>query len=306
MRIGSVTITIAAALVSTYATLAASPEARVVPFSSPEAGQIIVQVYVDGLGPRRFLLDTGSSRTAISERLAREAALPTVAQTTFVTPTGTSLRPMVRLTNLHVGSARVAAVLAPTLSEADVRRLGTDVVGLLGQDFLAQFHYTIDYLGSRLIWHDDDGFDVNGVSEATVRPQRGRVRLWLRPSAGRFLVDLPQVHHEARAAARFVPDSGSDGLVLFSRDRTNQFLADTVAERGQLVSFAGLFGQRVARLVVLRHVQVGEATLRNLPAAVIVDADRGPDAPEDGLLPLSLFASVTFNPRAGYLDVEPR
>src|SRR5262249_2392138 len=144
-----------------------------------------VSVYVDGLGPQRFLLDTGSSRTTISEELARRAALAPVAQTTFVTPTGTSLRPVVRLTNLQVGSARAATLLAPTLSGADVRQLGMDVVGLLGQDFLARFHYTIDYLGSRLIWHD-------GSEKEDVRPDRRRVRLWLRPSEGRFLVDLPQ------------------------------------------------------------------------------------------------------------------
>jgi len=308
--------------------------AAVVPFTSMPEGQIIVPLYIDGAGPLRFLVDTGSSRSAIGEAEAARLALPLVAQTELVTATGSEMRPVARLTNLTVGRARAQALLAPTLSDASVRRLGPGVVGVLGQDFLSRFNYTIDYRHNRLVWHDeepvgdeadrnvdqrDQGQDhserqnqdqgqVQGQGQGQGQRQESRlVRLALRESEGRFLIDLPQNAGE-RAPARFVPDSAADGLVLFNRPGTNQLLSDTAAERGQLVT---LGGARAGRLVVLKRLLIGAAAVWNQPAIVLIDdADGNPGAPEapegDGLLPLSLFASVTFNNRDGYLLVEPR
>ena len=57
--------------------------------------------------------------------------------------------------------------------------LGRDVDGVLGQDFLARFAFTIDYRRSRVVWHAAD-FVPSGV------------RLMLIPTQGRWLVELPQ------------------------------------------------------------------------------------------------------------------
>lgn len=289
--------------------------ATVVPFTSIQDGQIVVPLYVDEVGPLRFLLDTGSSRSAISETLAATLGLQLVAQTELVSSTGSgsTMRAVARVTNLRLGRARAQALLAPTLSKEAVRRLGPGVVGVLGQDFLSRFNYTIDYRHERIIWHDEEaeGGDVRRAADAAnadgVTAAAGRVRLVLRASEGRFLIELPQGDGDG-APASFVPDSAADGVVLFGRATTNQLLADTSAERGQLVS---LEGNRAGRLVVLKHLRIGAAALFNQPAIVIVEGDRDADAPEgapegDGLLPLSLFASVTFNNRDGYVLIEPR
>jgi predicted aspartyl protease len=293
---------------TTYAAGSAKTDARartatVVPFRSIQDGQIIVPLYVDEAGPLQFLLDTGSSRSAISETLATRLSMPLVSQTKLVTSTGSTMRPVARLINIRVGRARAQAILAPTLSDDAVRRLGADVVGVLGQDFLSRFNYTIDYRHDRLIWHDEEASGDEARQAEDASSTARQVRLTLRPSEGRFLVDLPQGEGDG-APASFVPDSAADGFVLFGRATTNQLLAETSADRGRLVT---LDGNRVGRLVVLKRVQVGVAALFNQPAIVIVEADRTPDAPEgDGLLPLSVFASVTFNNRDGYVLIEPR
>jgi predicted aspartyl protease len=276
---------------------AAAATAPVVPFTTVLAGQIVVPLYVDDVGPLRFLLDTGSSGSAISEALAAKLGVPLVAKTELLTVTGTSIRPVVRLTNVRLGRAQAQTLLAPTLSAEALRQVGPGVVGILGQDFLSRFTYTLDYRNSRLVWHEDGELPVDDAENPK------RVRLALRPSEGRFLVDLPQ-GEAGSPPASFVPDSGADGLILFGRATTSRLLAETAAQHGNLIALAG---DRAARQVVLKRLRIGAATLWNQPALVMIDADRLPGMPDgDGLLPLSVFATVTFNNRDGYLLVEPR
>ena len=63
-------------------------------------------------------------------------------------------------------------------------------------------------------------------------------------------------------------------------------------------------GQRVVRRVVVEALQVGNARLGD-HEGLLVEAPE-PDLMGDGLLPLHLFASVTFNGPAGYVTIEPR
>jgi predicted aspartyl protease len=278
---------------STCSTGASSPvTASVVPFEWRQESRIVVPLYLDGTGPWRFLVDTGSSRSAISEALAAKIGMPLVAQTALATDGRTSMRPVARLTNLAVGCARAQALLAPTLSPADVRQLGAGIVGVLGQDFLSRFSYTLDYRANLLVWDlAEDGRD-----EAPVRDAR-RVRLPLREEEdGRFVVDL--------SGTRFVPASAVDGIVLFAGAGTNRFLANAAAQPGDLVP---LDNRRAARLVMLKRLQIGAAALWDVPAVVMFGPDGTEGVPDgDGLLPLSLFARVTFNPRQGYVEIEPR
>jgi hypothetical protein len=54
-------------------------------------------------------------------------------------------------------------------------------------------------------------------------------------------------------------------------------------------------GQRV-RTMMLRELRLGSLTIRDQPVAV-VPRDANDEAEGDGLLPLHLFASVSFNAR---------
>ena len=86
------------------AAVGAAP-ARFVAFSLDEHGAIVVPVFIDGAGPFSFLLDTGSSRSAIGDDLAARLAAPAVARTLVVTAAGTAMRPVVRLGSVSLGSA---------------------------------------------------------------------------------------------------------------------------------------------------------------------------------------------------------
>lgn len=90
-----------------------------------------------------------------------------------------------------------------------------------------------------------------------------------------------------------VPDSGANGFVMFSRNGRTRVALDGMA---RTISIHSLSGRRDVSTMMVRELQVGNVIFRNQPVAVIardeVDALEG-----DGLLPLHLFASVSFNAR---------
>ena len=163
---------------------------------------------------------------------------------------------------------------------------GTPIDGLIGQDVLAGLIYTIDYRRRRLIWHTAAEADVAGT------------RLPLELHEGRFLVSLAQ-KSGACGALRLIPDSGTDGLVLFSRP--GRALPD-FALRGT-AGLSTLSGARLVRSVVVDDLDVGDVRLRN-QWAVILDRGEPHAALGDGLLPLHWFERVTFNGPGRYLILQ--
>jgi predicted aspartyl protease len=249
-------------------------------------GGVVVPVMLNDAGPFRFLLDTGSSRTAVSASAVRGLGVRAVASTTVVTPTGTARRPLVPFTHVRVGTAAPAGVLAMVVADGDVLR-GRQVDGLIGQDVLARLAFTIDYRDRRLIWQ----------SLAAVDDMPGE-RLMFDYEGGRPIVSLPQP--SASAPLRFVLDSGAGTIVLFPRPGRPQ--PDlTPLEIGRLRSVTG---EQVVRRVRVDALVVGR--LRLLDAEAIVVPQTASDVLGDGLLPLHLFDRVTFDGPRRQLILERR
>ena len=61
-------------------------------------------------GPYRFILDTGSSHTAINQTLASTLGAVPVARAPVATSVGSTLVPVVRLSDVEVESARVESL----------------------------------------------------------------------------------------------------------------------------------------------------------------------------------------------------
>ena len=270
------------------ANLAGAASARasdVVPFSLDSDGGIVVSVGVTGsrgTGQFQFLLDTGSNGSVVSDEVIAHVSAPVVAKASMTTAAGSEMLPIASIARLSLGSQHRDGFMATVLPKARLGKLR--VKGVLGQDFLASLNYTIDYKRTQLSWdttqpHGDDAG-----------------KLILRESQGRLLVELPQGRD---VIARFVPDSGAAGLVVFDRHVAGSPAVPLRPALG-LISLTTLTGQRDVRTAIISRLQVGAAQLFDAPAVVV---DRpGPDAPDgDGLLPLSFFASVTFNAQERYL-----
>jgi hypothetical protein len=277
-------ITFATVLLCAMPAVAVAAGHSATPFDLLEDGSIVVPVTIGGTGPYRFVLDTGSSRTVISTRLWKALRLPVVATTVMVTPAGRGAAYIVRLEGLAV-DGRPGVNVSAAVMAADRYADGQQVDGLIGQDLLAAVVYTIDYRGRTVFWH----------APGETLPGR---RLPLNVRDNRLLVSLAQHDGDPRPL-RLVPDSGSDGVVLFSHAQDKLRL--TQLEVGVLT---GLSGSRLARRVQIDGLVVGKTVLLN-PLAVVVDSSEPIEMMGDGLLPLHLFSRVTFNVAEGYLIVEP-
>lgn len=237
-----------------------------VPLTIDENGGVIVDVRVNGAGPFKFMVDTGSARSAVDEALARELGTPVVAKSEVVTSAGSELRLVARLASVAIGARsemHVNGILAPILPAARLAVLGRGVRGVLGQDFLSAFNYTLDYRFAYLTWDAPLGCEGPGVVPMAAQE-------------GRFVMAL-----EAAGPLRLVPDSGADALVLFGA-RT--------ALRPGVRTVRDLLGARPARMTTIPRLRLGAVTMRDLDAFVIDRAEPG----VDGLMPLHRFASVSF------------
>jgi predicted aspartyl protease len=229
------------------------------------------------------VIDTGSSRTVISTRLWRALRLPVVAKTVMVTPAGRDEAYVVRLIGLAIG-ARPEVTVTAAVMPADRYAGGQQVDGLIGQDVLSTVIYTLDYGQRAIEWH------------SPADSLRG-VRLALDVRGLRVLVSLPQRDGDPQPLS-LIPDSGSDGLVLFAH--AQEKLRLTELDVGVLSS---LSGATLARRVQLERLVVGQARLQN-PLAVVIDSGEPRDLMGDGLLPLHVFSRVTFNVADGFLIVQ--
>jgi predicted aspartyl protease len=245
-------------------------------------GGVIVPVTIDGRGPFRFLLDTGSSHSAVSAALAADLALRPVARTLVTTPVGETWRAVVRVRSLALGSLFVAEI-QPSVFDGQPLAGGLPVGGVLGQDVLAGLTYTLDYPRRMLSWGGQPSRDET------------RVRLPLEWDAGCPIVKSAPAR--GGRALRLIPDSGASHVVLF--DQGDGALPPH-QDAGTSVGVGALDAERAGRAVLIPALRIGEIVLRNQRGAVI-DAD---GRRVDGVLPLHAFSRVTIDGPGGYLIIE--
>ena len=261
----------------------ASGRSRQLPFDLQDGADIVVPVMVDGRGPFRFLLDTGSSRTVLSSTLAESLGVVPIARTVLLTPSGRAGHPIGVVRRVEVGAAPPTNVLAMIVPDANLPQ-GRRVDGIVGQDVLAALTYTIDYVNRHIVWHVAPPPNLVGERLRLLRSDRG------------VLVTLPQ---PTTGDLHFVPDSGADGWVLFGATGQQLLVTRPLGS----ASLRTVAGEHAARGVLIDELIVGAMRFRDQPA-VLVDRDPHDRSLGDGLLPLHLFARVTFNPREQQLIVE--
>ena len=122
----------------------------------------------------------------------------------------------------------------------------------------------------------------------------------LKEADGRWLVGLQQ--RSGGPPAVFVPDSGASMLTLFDHGTPLALRARRLDAAASLATMNAELDVPMARV---DRLDVGTIALHDQRA---IGADRrAADAPEgDGLLPLSRFASVTFDPLSRSLRVRER
>ncbi len=227
------------------------------PFETSRHGEIVVPAMVNGAGPFRFLIDSGSSHSAISEEVARAARAPAVARTVVTSPIGENLRLVVRIERLEIGPLSASGVLASV-----IRPNGIDtargIQGLIGQDVLAAHRYTIDFRKHGIVWHAD-----------RPGPSSRQSTFELRLTDGRFPAALPKAIASSPAPTGGRPESGEHApgsSKTASVERVSGAswpLVPMVAGlAGLMVLLAALLGFRVLNQAPGRHASQRSETAR--------------------------------------------
>ncbi|MGA1982548.1 MAG: retropepsin-like aspartic protease [Acidobacteriaceae bacterium] len=230
---------------------------------------VVDGVFLNGHGPYRFLLDTGSQSNQVDSGLARKLGLAATLQLDLETPSGESTVHGGRVSKVALGPMEASDQEFMFTRFDDLSTLSPDIRGILGQEFLAHFDYTLDFQHHRLIF---GGPPAAGV-QTNVRLIFGRMAV---PTS---LGDL-------------VLDSGAEMLFLFH--------ASSHPASGQVM---GATGAKVdVSYETAPEVRIGDRRYR--PARAEYHAV--PAAEEAGLLPANLFHAIFISNSKQYVVFDPQ
>lgn len=233
-----------------------------------EGHPVVEGVYVNGHGPYRFLLDTGTTANHLDPKLAQSIGLAPTLRRELVSLTGVTYAPgadgiEVDLDSVHAGGQRFL------FTGVDViRQLAPGVQGVLGQAFLTDFDYLLDLKGKRIDF---------GKRE----PQATEIRTPFRMAEGRAVVPT--------SLGGLVVDSGTHWVTLFG--------VKAASATEELITMSGSMNIGT----VVRKLLIGGRTIwRGEALAVPQSAETG----AEGLLPVSLFKAVYFCNSERYVSFE--
>ena len=267
--------------------LSSSVCAETVNFTLRRGHLIVIPVTLNGLGPYDFLLDTGASTTLVTPEFARQLRLRPIDRIELVTMAGTQILVRSQVERVSVGQQTATNVEVLISDLREVRAAAGQVCGVLGQNFLAQVNYLLDYRAQRLTFEEGTELETRLCG----------AQLPLTTHEGRLLVTLPV----KQQTWRLVLDSGIGALLLFGN---RNFALDWVAGAGEMQLLSTDFGSRAVPQRRVRNLQLGPVKFADLPVT-LVSGQAGEGRIEDGLLPTSLFQRVYFNQRRGYVILNP-
>ena len=110
---------------------------------------IFTDVKINGKGPYNFVVDTGASQTAISQKLARDLGLKVITTTVMhgVGGSGKVNSEIYRIDQMQIGEVTVGDLPVGTFDDPVISQLAD---GIIGTSMLADFIVTINYPGSRM------------------------------------------------------------------------------------------------------------------------------------------------------------
>jgi hypothetical protein len=233
-----------------------------------EGGRPVVDgVFVNGQGPYRFLIDTGTTVNLIETGLARKIGLHATSQVELTSSTGRSSVVESDGNAVTLGSASADRQKFIVMGLDAVHHLDPDIRGVLGQWFLARFDYTLDLKTKRLEF---------GAQAAT------GARTGFTVVNGRPVIPT--------SLGGLVLDSGAAQLVLFGVEPERAIDARLLTSTG-----SGAIGSASRKLVIgERKVWQGDA----------VTMSSRIEGGVDGLLPLRLFRSVYVSNSENYVVLE--
>ena len=268
-------ITLTVALTGLVSSLsAAQPQSQAgLPLRILAGHAVLDDVFLNGKGPFRFFLDTGSQANFIDRKVAAQVGLAPNHRVDVQTRTGNVVLTGVDNVTITVGDA-VQAGQELLISPLDaVHRLSMSIDGILGEAFLARFDYLLDLRHKRIVF---GAAEPLGGTKSAVRISR--TRMIANTSEGRLVID-----------------SGASSVVLYR----------PISPAGGRVTFATMSGTAELGLERLPRLRFAGREFRDLMAAV-APVRSAKDDDSDGLLPTNLFRSVYVSHSGGFVVIDPQ
>lgn len=150
----------------------AASNAEIVIGAEDRYERMTVAVTVEGQGPFRFMIDTGSQATAVSRGLSDQLKLQTIGSATVVGMASRISVQLVELNGLEFASRVFDNISAPLL---EARHIGAD--GILGLDSLQDMRVMIDFRNETISVDTAKQLGGNRGYEIVVRARRKLGRL---------------------------------------------------------------------------------------------------------------------------------
>lgn len=116
-------------------------------------GRVMAPVYVNGVGPFAFIVDTGASSTVIAPRVVRRLSLPVDPANSKLLRgiTGSEIVPTVLVNDISAGGIKLVNSSLPVVEP----RVFADADGIFGADAFARGCLIVNFVRGRLAIHDN-------------------------------------------------------------------------------------------------------------------------------------------------------
>lgn len=215
-------------------------------------GRLRAPVYINGMGPFNFIVDTAANRTAISSRLAAQLALPVTGSGEVHAMGGPFTAPMAHVQTMRAGVIESRGVELPVIADD---ALGT-ADGLLGVEDMAGRQLTMDFENERImIEHARNPVSRRDWSTIEARRRFGNLIVADARIEGvpvRVVIDTGAQSSVANSALR-------DELVRLGRARTDPATIRTLTVGGPIV---------LDQLMFIPRMRMGAVDVSNVRAGV--------------------------------------
>jgi predicted aspartyl protease len=249
-------------------TIASSPAGQIV--TETQAGgdvatgldlamRMTVPVMINGKGPFQFVVDTGASRTVISEDLAKQLALPSAGTARLHAMGGSANVRMVRINTVEVSTNKKKGVEAAALPR---RYVGAD--GLLGIDSMKGQRIVMDFVAHTM------RVEPSTMPEEPVPPEADLIIVTARTRLGQLVM----VDADANGQKIWVVvDTGAQNTVANSKLRA--LLVKRIPETEiRPINMVDVLGHNTpAEYTIVSKLRIGGVSMGN---AAIAFADAHP------------------------------
>jgi hypothetical protein len=261
--------------------------------------QMVVEVSINNTGPYSFLLDTGTQMTVVDPTLAASLHLAEHGDAKVASEGMNAEASFSQLHLLEANQHKVMDLKILVYDLENLRALGLNIQGILGEDFLRSFDVLIDNVHQQLCLDDTGtmGAEIKGV------------HIPLLPSAPAADETLPNpLIVSARLSDGMRPvhlklDSGANVSLLYN---TSDYLA-LGTFNGVSVQGGGATGaKRSFKVLPIQNMKIGSVEVNKVEFLTMSGVRKDSRISDfDGLLTLGLFRRVFVNHADHYVVLDP-